>query len=244
MPEYSAKTRYMDERIARNYDRTRFSTPQGRLTDDIERQAVHRLAAAFAEGSVILDLASGLGRFARLALEAGHSVVAADISAEMLADAGRRLGKNDGFKGAVLCEAESLPFEDNAFDAVIAIRFIGMLPRTARRDALKEMRRVTHRWVLLNLPNSASAISPLLVLRKLTGRRPEYYPASPWAWRRELTDVGLQIVAWRGPLVVPTRRLPKILLGVAKLANWIGERSYLRYLSEQYFVLLEKTVPP
>ncbi len=241
MSRYPAKYRYRNKNVTRDYDLDRFCTPQGKLTDEIERRVVRRLAAVFPERSRILDLASGRGRFAGLILDAGHSVVAADISAEMLRVAERRLAERKGFKGAVRCEAERLPFADNAFDAVVAIRFIAMLPGDARREILKEMRRVTRRWILLNFPNSASVILPLMALWKLTGRQTEYYPASPWAWRRELREIGLRISAWCGPLVIPTRRLPRIFLRAAKAANLLCERSYLSYLSEQYFTLLAKS---
>lgn len=99
MVEHWGQTTHREEKVPKECDRIRFSMPQGKLADEIERRAVHRLTAKFIQGSVILDLASGLGGFASLALEAGHSVLAADISAPMFADANRRPSKSREFRG-------------------------------------------------------------------------------------------------------------------------------------------------
>jgi SAM-dependent methyltransferase len=84
------------------------------------------------DGSLILDLGCGKGRFAAHLIEAGAKVVGLDLSNAMLAKA-RGLDR-------VKASARHLPFADGTFDAVIAIEVfehIGAIDR-----AIDEARRV------------------------------------------------------------------------------------------------------
>jgi demethylmenaquinone methyltransferase/2-methoxy-6-polyprenyl-1,4-benzoquinol methylase len=75
---------------------------------------VSRLDAAAAD--TVLDVACGTGAVARELLhQYGCSVVGVDQSAEMLAEARRRIGKLAELRQA---RAEDLPFEDGAFDGL------------------------------------------------------------------------------------------------------------------------------
>lgn len=240
MANYKAKTAYRAREIAESYDEVRFTSPQGKLLDTIERQAVSRLMDGITKRGLVLDLASGTGRFAKLALDEGNPVVAGDISLELLKISSHRLGNHQELKGFVLCEAEKLPFKDDAFDCVIAIRFMGMLPPPVRQNILLETRRVSRKWAILNFPNSLSAIAFLKLIWKLKRQSPEYYTTSPWALKKELSAVSFKITAQRRPLLIPPRRFPDFFLGMIKAINRLGSWSPLGYFSEQYFVLLEK----
>ncbi len=67
-------------------------------------------------GNVVLDVATGTGAVAReLIRQKGCNVVGLDHSAEMLAEARRRLGADVRL---VEASAEQLPFPDNSFDAL------------------------------------------------------------------------------------------------------------------------------
>ncbi len=102
-------------------------------------------AAGVAEGMKILDLASGAGEpaltVARLVGPAGH-VTASDLSPAMLAIAEAR-AKEAGLANMdfEIGELDALPFDDDAFDAVIS-RF-GIMYSPEPERALAEARRVT-----------------------------------------------------------------------------------------------------
>ena len=69
-------------------------------------------------------------------------VTGVDISAEMLAKARRRVAQRnlDHVEGLHVMDAENLDFEDNSFDAVLALYVASVVPSPARFAA--EMRRV------------------------------------------------------------------------------------------------------
>jgi len=140
--EKSGRVTEVFDRVARRYD----------LMNDLMTWGLHRRwktqavrGARVAEGDRVLDLAGGTGDLAiRLAAKVGTTgqVTLADINASMLREAERRLaarGLGD-VVSLVEADAESLPFEDESFDAVV-IGF-GLRNVTRQEVALREMRRV------------------------------------------------------------------------------------------------------
>lgn len=96
-------------------------------------------AAAISPGQRVLDVACGTGVLAREAqrrITPGGSVVGLDINAGMLAVARRKEPAVDWREG----RAESLPFEDGAFDAVVSQ--FGLMFFEDKPGALREMTRV------------------------------------------------------------------------------------------------------
>ena len=93
-------------------------------------------AVGIAPNVRLLDVCTGPGILARAAADRGASVTALDFSEELLAIARRAVPDADFRQG----DAQSLPFEDDGFDAVVC--GFGLM-HLARPDvALREMRRV------------------------------------------------------------------------------------------------------
>ncbi len=99
----------------------------------------------------ILEIACGTGRFTVMLAEAGADVVGLDISAAMLQQ-GRSKSQNAELSGTLEFlrgDAGRLPFPDDHFDTVIAMRFstsrtirrrfAGDAPRLARTDRLRHV---------------------------------------------------------------------------------------------------------
>ncbi len=77
-------------------------------------------AAGIGPGMRVLDVAAGTGNASIRAAEAGASVVASDLTPELLA-AGREVAEANGVELEwVEADAENLPFEDESFDVVIS----------------------------------------------------------------------------------------------------------------------------
>lgn len=114
-----------------------------------ERAAVQRALDATGKARAILDVASGNGRWAEsLTRSNGAALVHFDLSAESLSAArGAHQKPNHGF---VRGDAGALPFRPQVFDLVVCLEFLPYISRSGGRvRALKEMRRVSRRWVVV-----------------------------------------------------------------------------------------------
>lgn len=116
-----------------------------------ERVAVGDALKATGKVRAILDVASGNGRWTdALARKRGASIVQLDLSGESLA-AARGADKRDRpGHGYVRGDAGALPFRPQIFDLVVCLEFLPYIRRSGGRiRALKEMRRVSRRWVVV-----------------------------------------------------------------------------------------------
>ena len=122
-------------------------------------------AAGVVDGRRVLDVATGPGEAATLALSrVGRSglVVGADISLEMLRTASTRLGE-PRIRG-VVANGQALPFRDDAFDCVICQLGLMFFPDPA--CGLAEFRRVLRpggraAMCLISVPERAPMWGPL-----------------------------------------------------------------------------------
>ena len=148
---------YQAEPIAESYETKRFSGG-GRLIDRREKAAVLD-ALGPVQDRHLLEIACGTGRFSVMLAERGAAVTGFDISEAML-----RLGREKARAAAVedrhvlvRGDASRLPFPDDTFDAVYAIRFFHLADTPAR--FLSEMRRVSRDRVVFDTFNAFSARS-------------------------------------------------------------------------------------
>lgn len=148
---------YQASEVAEEYEDKRFSRG-GQLIDDRERQAVLS-ALGPVEDKNILEIAAGTGRFTVMLAERGANVVGIDISAPML-DRGRLKVASTEMQGTIQFvrgDAARLPFPDNHFDAVFAMRFFHLVPTP--EQFMVEMRRVTNDIIFFDTFNSPSTRS-------------------------------------------------------------------------------------
>ena len=90
---------------------------------DMLRPAAQDLldACAISAGQEVLDVGAGTGNLALLAAEEGASVVASDLTPEMVAK-GKARTEADGVDVEwVVADAEELPFEDERFDCAASV---------------------------------------------------------------------------------------------------------------------------
>jgi ubiquinone/menaquinone biosynthesis C-methylase UbiE len=197
MTGYAAKTGYQDREIAETYESRRFSTFRGRLVHSLELRAVQRAVARAAPIDRLLDLPCGTARLMHPLGTSGLSMWGADISLEMLLQAKSRLidiRRKNGANPLVLCDAEALPFADEAFDCVVSLRFMGHLPPNTRKHILREMGRITRRWLAVAFYISDPIFRVKRALRRAMSRP---YSAFPTTWReldQDLSSVGLRRV--------------------------------------------------
>jgi len=103
------------------------------------------LLARLREGEAVLDVGCGTGSLAIAAkrqVGADGKVSGIDASPEMLARARRKANKADVEIAFDNATAQSLPFSDAQFDAVLTTVMLHHLPRPARELCAREMKRV------------------------------------------------------------------------------------------------------
>jgi len=200
--EYGAKAAYLDQSVADEYERRRFSGWLGRFVDEREKGIVLRMVGRVVSSLRaekpriqklrILDIPCGTGRMSTLLGEKGAKVVGADISLQMLLKAREKLGSRGDL---VLCDAERLPFKDSVFHCVLTVRLTGHVPPKARKRILKEGKRVTERWMLLFYYDPLSLKGIFRRMINLFRRRKEKWnPVSSSKLRAELEEANLAVI--------------------------------------------------
>ena len=148
---------YQTDEIAEEYDAKRFSRG-GQLIDRREKKAVLDALGPVDDRS-ILEVACGTGRFSVMLANRGADVVGLDISGPMLQQ-GRQKAASVGVEGTLEFmrgDAARLPFPDDHFDTVLAMRFFHLADTPAA--FLAEMRRVSSEQVFFDTFNRFSTRS-------------------------------------------------------------------------------------
>lgn len=195
---------YQSDEVAADYDQHRFTTPTRQRRNRREWAAVER-ALAGAEGTrIVLDMPCGTGRFTGNLARAGYLVVGADISVPMMRQAQSKPDlANPNILGYVQADAEHIPLASQAVDCVMCIRFMFHVDSTTRRSILREMGRVSKRWLVVDYRHCYSPrwlIWRISYALGLTKRKLDR--VSRQQLENEFTDAGLKIVG-----VYPSRRL-------------------------------------
>ena len=199
---------YQATEVAEEYEEKRFSRG-GRLIDRREKQAVLDALGPVDEKKV-LEIACGTGRFTVMLAERGTDIVGLDISSAMLQQ-GRRKARSAGVDDHLEFmrgDAGRLPFPDDHFDAVFAMRFFHLADTPA--TFLSEMRRVAKEQVFFDTfagPSTRSLYNWLLPM----GSR--LY--SPDDVEKLLDDTGLTLVDAKHDWILPYGFYRKIPDGVA-----------------------------
>jgi len=148
---------YQTDTVAEEYEAKRFSRG-GRLIDRREKEAVLDAIGPVQDRDV-LEVACGTGRFTVMLAERGANITGLDISGPML-----QQGRQKAIDASVADHVEfmrgdaaRLPFPDNHFDTVLAMRFFHLADTPAA--FLAEMRRVAKEQVFFDTFNRFSTRS-------------------------------------------------------------------------------------
>jgi ubiquinone/menaquinone biosynthesis C-methylase UbiE len=139
---------YQEHDIAEAYDDKRFSRG-GRFIDRREKEAVVD-ALSPVDDKRILEVACGTGRFTVTLADRGADIVGVDISEAML-EQGRTKARAAGVEGAIefmQADAGGLPFPDDHFDSVFAMRFFHLAHDP--EGFMAELRRVSAEQVFFD----------------------------------------------------------------------------------------------
>lgn len=243
MSDYD-KTSYQGKK-AEFYDEERFASPQGQTLDKIERASFENLLSNFVEPILVLDLASGTGRFSELLVLRGHAIVCADVSRDMLELSKKRLKSTTQQSeslviGHVLCDALYLPFRENVFGCVSAMRFMHLLPNEFRRKVFDEASRVTNMWLIFDLSNARSVIVLNHLWEAMMKKKRKYFSCTIPTLKRELGASRFLIHSMIQPLMIPPGKIPTPMLSLVRLLNRLLSNRLTGRFSEKVFVLARK----
>jgi len=152
------------------------------ISDSIEH-CVLRLSPK--PGERILDLSTGTGWTSRLVARRGATVVGVDI-ADGLLDVARARARADGLSIAYqVGDAEALPFEDGAFDAVVSTYGVMFASRPERAAAeLARVCRPGGRIALTTWHSDGNVFAMFQVMKRYRPAPQNPTPPSPFAWGR------------------------------------------------------------
>jgi len=187
---------YQEDDIAQEYEDKRFSKG-GRLIDRREKRAVLD-AIGPVQDQDVLEIACGTGRFTVMLAERGADVVGLDISGPMLQqgrEKARRVGVDDHLD-FMRGDAARLPFPDDSFDTVLAMRFFHLADQPA--SFLSEMRRVSREQVFFDTFNRFTTRSIYNWALPMGSRL-----YSRWEIARLLESAGLELVGDEHDFVFP-----------------------------------------
>ncbi len=197
---------WTDEDVASDYDARRFAGPMQRRKHANDARLVRGLLARVGAGLHVLDAPTGTGRMVQDLLAAGHRVTGIDLSEPMLHQALQSPGAGPnagGFRGFLSGEIERLPFRDDAFDAVISLRFLfHAKDPEVRARLLAEFHRVSP-WMIGHVRSRENLKHAGRWLRSHAGLSRRYRPAQG---RRELASE-LASCGWRLVESTPVSRV-------------------------------------
>jgi ubiquinone/menaquinone biosynthesis C-methylase UbiE len=187
---YPAKNAYQDELIAKDYDRARFSTIRGKIEDRLEKRAIAKALQLIGRQELIADVACGTGRITDFLASLQSRVLGGDISLPMIMAARQRLTGSANVLGFAQFSAESCPFRDKTFDVVVSIRLFGHLPPRVRCNVLKEMKRISRRYVVASF---ADKYTVRAFFRRRIQKIPMWFQVSEKELLAELEDLGMAV---------------------------------------------------
>jgi SAM-dependent methyltransferase len=137
-------------------------------------------------GERVLDLATGTGWTSRAVARRGANVTGVDIAADLIAAARESADRERLSIDYRVGDAESLPFGDGAFDAVIStcgVMFAGK-PAAAAAELARVCRRGGRIALTTWLPDS-NLFKMFQVMKAYMAPPPDPAPPSPFEWGRE-----------------------------------------------------------
>ena|SRR5665213_2547753 len=184
---------YLDQAVAEDYDRERFSSRAADIYLALERHYLRKAFAGLKPGTLILDAPCGTGRLAKVLLDAGYEVVGADISPAMLKVAQRRLASYGGKFTTVVCDARELATLGRRFEAALCARVLMHFPLEDQIKFLGGVAAVTDgRVVFTQCFDSAYQRFRRSLKRLMRHQEPANYPISREELAQLLYGAGLR----------------------------------------------------
>jgi len=193
---------YRDREVALDYDFHRFGSGRRARRNRGKWRAILAALAVTDGVESVLDLPCGTGRFTGH-LGERYGVIGCDISIEMMRVAHEKTADVPNVMGYLQADAEALPLRTGAVDCVVCIRFMFHVDPATRVRILREMRRVSRRWLIIDYRHRYSVRYVLWRLRKALRLAHNDLPRVTRAqMEKEFADAGCEVVR-----VIPVARV-------------------------------------
>jgi len=146
------KNAYRNELKARQYREQYIKgTKWARFTMWRQRALIEKIIKQcnFKKTDRILDIPCGTGFIGRILCNLPASVVASDISTEMMEKAYGEYGGNN-FHGFIQCDITQTSFKKRSFDCVIILAFMHRLPKEIRHKTWEEAISLSKKFIIVN----------------------------------------------------------------------------------------------
>lgn len=144
--EYAAKRKYAGD-VATQYN-------EKRISDSLwerEQKAFKEYLDSLPQGSSIIDIPIGTGRFIEFYKELGLDARGVDISEDMLAEARKNANRLKFEMEFILGDALDLPQDESECDYIICARLLNWVPFDILESMLKEFIRVSKKGMILQI---------------------------------------------------------------------------------------------
>jgi cyclopropane fatty-acyl-phospholipid synthase-like methyltransferase len=144
----------------------------------------------------------GAGKLGKVLTTMGAQVVGADLSMAMM-ELAKEPYQAPHFSGFVCASADRLPFCTAAFDTVVCLRFMHLVPPASRQDVMKELARVASRRLIVSFGiGSPFQLLRLKIRHAIFRGTSTPHPAYLADLRLEIEAAGLHITRQRRILPV------------------------------------------
>jgi SAM-dependent methyltransferase len=193
------RQRFQDPAAAERYA-TRFQRGSRKRIDQREQRAVRKIFAGLDGCATVADVPAGAGRFLPV-LRRDRRVIEIDASHEMLTLGRQRAGNAGSICHFVQGDASRLPLASGAVDCVFCNRLLHhILSSSERAVFLREMHRVSRRYLVISFFDYQAFGSVRRALKVLKGRKPQYdQQPTLEQFREEAAQTGFRLRA-----VIPT----------------------------------------
>lgn len=182
-PGGSEENPYMSSKVAKEYTQRRLGNNFGRYKHYRETNSLLKFLGP--PSGKILELGTGTGRITAELVKRGYNITPTDISEPML----HEFKKKKELPKPILIKGAVLPFSDDQFDYVIAIRVIWhIMGKREREKFLEEAVRVAKKSVVLDFTSDKRYKNPLLkpVLQRL---QPSFFENSYFFSLEEIKEL-------------------------------------------------------
>lgn len=196
--QFDLNAGWQSEAVAASYDDQRFSSLTGRIYSEREKAAIAKLLVIAHKNFPIhsvLDIPCGTGRISELLLQKGFTVSCGDVSSEMINVAKAKLDSyRPGIADFSNMDIYNIDRDSDLYDCVTCIRLFQHLTSEDRSKALRELARVSKKYVIVNVMYISLYYGFLRRVRQLLGRYAPSCTSSKEEIKKELEYSSLRLV--------------------------------------------------